>query len=181
MHNAQAARFAPQNSPTPRILKPDPQWFLVRGVIWGLIVPLFLTLATKATGLGLLFALGVLIMWLVFRNSSITLDNEGFTYRAPVKTITHRWVDIESFCVVEQRMLHFIPVSRYLGWNFSPAYKNYKLLAIPRTVAKWVGMSHAMFKPVGFNVPELAKVMNEHLHQVRGLSGAAAKPEQMLL
>ena len=45
--------------------------------------------------------------------------------------------------------------------------KNYKRLAIPRTVARWVGMSDAMFKPVGFDVRKLTTVMNEYLRQAR--------------
>lgn len=124
----------------------------------------------------MMFAIGALVVWLVFRNSTITLDDEGFTYHSAARRISHRWVDIDRFCVVEQRMLFFITTSRYLGWNFTPAYKNYKLLAIPRTVARWVGMTDAMFKPVGFNVPELTKIMNERLVESRTRKGFGRNP-----
>ena len=75
--------------------------------------------------------------------------------------------DVERFSVVEQRGLGLIPMNRFLGWNYSTAYKNYKRLAIPRAVARFVGMTDAMIKPIGFNVKELASVMNEHLRQSR--------------
>ena len=120
-----------------------------------------------ASGLGFLFAIAPAILWLLFRNSSITLDREGFTYHSVLRRISHRWADVERFSVVEQRAYGFITINRFLGWDYSPAYKNYKRLAIPRTMARWVGMTHAMFKPVGFNVPELTSVMNEHLYQAR--------------
>jgi hypothetical protein len=77
-------------------------------------------------------------------------------------------------------MYAFIVVNRYLGWNYSPAYKNYKRLAIPRTVARWVGMSDAMFKLVGFDVRKLTTVMNEYLSQARTANiekPAAVSPE----
>jgi len=107
------------------------------------------------------------ILWLLFRNSSITVDSEGFTYRSVLRRISHRWVDVERFAVVEQRAYGFITIDRFLGWDYSPTYKNYKRLAIPRTMARWVGMTHAMFKPIGFNVQELTRIMNEHLYQAR--------------
>jgi hypothetical protein len=91
-----------------------------------------------------------------------------------VRRIAHAWADIERFAVVEQRMLAFITVSHYLGWNYSPAHKNYKLLAIPRTLARWTGTTDAMFKPVGFNVRALTAVMNEHLEQSRSTDSKRA-------
>jgi hypothetical protein len=74
---------------------------------------------------------------------------------------------VERFSVVEQRIFGFVTKNRYLGWNYSSAYRHYKLLAIPRTLAKWTGTTDAMFKPMGFNVPALTKVMNEHLAHAR--------------
>jgi hypothetical protein len=58
-------------------------------------------------------------------------------------------------------------VSHYLGYNHAPAYKHYKLLTVTRGLARVVGMTHAMFKPVGFNVPTLSALMNEYLNQAR--------------
>ena len=116
---------------------------------------------------GLPCAIGVLLVWLLFRNATITLDSHGFTYHSIVQRVTHAWTDIERFSVVEQRMLGFITISHYLGYNFSPAYKHYRLIAIPRAVARVVGMTHAMFKPVGFHVPSLTAVMNDYLNRAR--------------
>lgn len=149
---------------TSRILRPDPRWFLTRGIAWGLVVPLVLR-ALGAGRVGPLFAIGVAGMWLLFRNSYITLDSHGFTYHSSVRRIAHAWSDVERFSVVEQRIYGFITIVRYLGWNYSPAYENYKRLAIPRTLARWTGTTDAMFKPVGFNVPKVASAMNEYLHQ----------------
>ena len=118
--------------------------------------------------------MGGAILWLIFKNSSMTLDSLGFTYQCLGKRTTHRWVDVERFCVVEQRAFGLIPINRFLGWNYSPAYKNYKRLAIPRAVARWVGMTDAMIKPVGFNVKELSIVMNQQL--VRSRAGDTGKP-----
>jgi hypothetical protein len=140
---------------------------------WGLVFPLLLR-AVGAGRLGLLVTIAVAIVWLLFRKSYITLDSQGFTYHSVARHIVHAWIDVERFCVVEQRMYAFIVVNRYLGWNYSPAYKNYKRLAIPRTVARWVGMSDAMFKPVGFDVRKLTTVMNEYLRQAR--TGNIEKP-----
>jgi hypothetical protein len=121
-----------------------------------------------------MFAMGGAILWLVFKNSSMTLDNGGFTYQYLGKRTTHRWIDVERFCVVEQRAFGLIPINRFFGWNYSPAYKNYKRLVIPRTVTRWVGMTDAMIKPVGFNVKELSSVMNQQIVQSR--AGDAGKP-----
>jgi hypothetical protein len=107
------------------------------------------------------------LLWLFSRNSSMTLDSEGFTYRTFGRTVTHRWIDVERFFVVEQKHWGLITMNRFLGWNYSPAYKKYSRLAIPRALARWTGMTHAMIKPVGFNVPELVLVMNEHLERAR--------------
>jgi hypothetical protein len=163
----------PQSTPTvsraregPGVLRPDPRWFLTRGLAWGLALPLILG-AVGARRSGLLVAIGVAVLWLLFRNSYMTLDSRGFTYHSVVRRISHAWVDVERFSVVEQRIYFFVPVSQYVGWNYSPAYRNYKRLAIPRTIARWVGMTDAMFKPVGFNVPELTRVLNEHLSRAR--------------
>lgn len=162
----QARSSASSYGSSPRILHPDPRWFLTRGIALGIVLPVFLALL-GAGRLGLLLAVACAIVWLLFRNSSITLDNEGFTYSSVARRISHRWVDVESFSVVEHRVYGFIPVNRFLGWNYTPAYKNYKLLAIPRTLARFVGMTHAMVQPVGFNVRELTSVMNQHLQQTR--------------
>ena len=151
---------------SPLILRTDPRWFLTRGIACGLLFPLFLRVV-GAGRFGLPCAIGVAIVWLVFRNSYITLDSHGFTYHSVVRRIAHSWVDVERFCVVEQLIFGFIPLSRYLGWNYSPAYKHYQRLAIPRTLARWVGTTDAMFKPVGFNVPALTTVMNAHLEHAR--------------
>lgn len=160
-----------------RTLRPDPRWFLTRGIGWGLLFPLLLH-ALGAGRFGLLCAIGVGVLWLVFRNSYIALDGHGFRYHSAVRRIAHAWVDVERFSVVEQRMFVFITVAHYLGWNYSPAYKSYKLLAIPRTLARWTGMTDAMFKPVGFDVPALTRVMNEYLQQARNSHAAAASQGQ---
>ena len=165
MQSRQTTPFVSQVGTSPRILQPRPRWFLVRGIALELVA-LFLWRA-GASGLGFLFAMAPAILWLLFRNSSVTVDSEGFTYHSTLRRISHRWVDVERFAVVEQRAYGFITMNRFLGWDYSPAYKNYKRLAIPRTMARWTGMTHAMFKPVGFNVQELTSVMNEHLHQAR--------------
>jgi hypothetical protein len=157
----------------PVILRPDPRWFLTRGLILGIGFPLLLSaLGARSFGLPCVIAAGML--WLVFKSSYIALDSQGFRYHSGVRRIAHAWVDIERFAVVEQRMLAFITVSQYLGWNYSPAYKNYKLLAIPRTLARWTGTTDAMFKPIGFNVRALTAVMNEHLEQSRSTGSKRA-------
>ena len=160
---------------SPVILRTDPQWFIKRGIIWGLVFPLFL----RVIGAGSFawpFALVVALLWVAFRNSTITLDSEGFLYDSVVRRVAHAWVDVERFSVVEQRMYGFITISKSLGWNYSPAYKHYKRLAIPRTLARWVGTTDAMFKPVGFNVPGLVAVMNEHLAQARTATSGTPGP-----
>ena len=148
-------------APSPVILRPDPQWFLTRGLVLGVVFPLVLR-ALGAGRFGLAFMAAAVMLWLVFKNSYITLDSEGFRYHSGVRQIAHAWVDIERFSVVEQRMLAFITVNLYLGWNYSPAYKNYKLLAIPRTLARWTGTTDAMFKPIGFNVRALVLHVTRH-------------------
>jgi polyferredoxin len=150
----------------PTILKPDPQWFLKRIVFWGILFPVLL-IALGSRKLGLLCPFGLFLVWLAFRNSYISLDSQGFHYHSIARKISHKWIEIERFGVVEQKMLHFITFARYLGWNFSPAYKNYKLLAIPRALASFAGVTHAMFMPIGFDVPTLAATMNQHLQRSR--------------
>ena len=168
----------PQPTPTtanesPVILRPDLRWFVTRGIVLGLVFPLLLR-ALGAGSFGLPCAIAAVMLWLVFKGSYIALDGKGFTYHSGVRRIAHSWGDLERFAVVEQRMLAFITVSRYVGWNFSPAYKHYKLLAIPRTLARWTGTTDAMFKPIGFNVPALVTIMNTHLAQARIASGTQA-------
>lgn len=171
------------NHPTPppvsrgdlHILRPDPRWFLTRGIAFGIVLPLALT-ALGAGRFGLLFTLGAAVVWIIFRNSSLTLDRNGFTYNSGIRRIAHQWVDVERFGVVEQRVYGFIPVSHYLGWNYSPAYRHYKRLAIPRTLARWAGTTDAMFKPMGFNVKELVRVLNQHLEQARADRSCASVP-----
>src|SRR5262245_29730165 len=92
------------------ILRTDPRWFVTRGILWGLLFPLLLRVL-KLGSYGLLCAFGVLVVWLLFRNSTITLDAQGFVYHSVVRQIAHSWADVERFCVVEQRMLAFITVS----------------------------------------------------------------------
>jgi hypothetical protein len=150
----------------PTLLKPDPQWFVRRIIFWGIIMPVLLT-AIGSRKLGLLCPVGLLFVWLAFRNSYIQLDSQGFYYHSIARKISHRWIEIERFGVVEQRMLYFIVFAKFLGWNFSPAYKNYKLLAIPRALSNIVGVTHAMFMPIGFDVPTLAATMNAHLQRAR--------------
>jgi hypothetical protein len=166
MQSRQTTPFVSEVGVSPLVLHPCPRWFLIRGIALELVALFFLR-GAGARGLGLLFAMAPAILWLLFRNSSITLDSDGFTYHSVLRRISHKWVDVERFSVVEQRAYGFITVNRFLGWDYSPAYKNYKRLAIPRTMARLVGMTHAMFKPVGFNIPELARVMNQHLYQTR--------------
>jgi hypothetical protein len=163
---------------SPVILRPDPRWFLTRGIVLGNVFPLVLH-ALGAGNFGLGCAIAAVMLWLVFKNSYIALDSQGFRYYSGVRRVEHAWVDIDRFAVVEQRMLAFITVCRYLGWNYSSAYKHYKLLAIPRTLARWTGTTDAMFHPVGFNVRALTAIMNEHLQQAhaRGMAAAAAQAQ----
>ena len=163
----------PAASQSPVILRPDPQWFLTRGIVLGVVFPLLLR-ALGAGSFGLPCVIAAVMLWLVFKSSYIALDSQGFRYHSGVRRVAHAWVDIERFAVVEQRMFAFITVNLYLGWNYSPAYKNYKLLAIPRTLARWTGTTDAMFKPIGFNVRALTAVMNTHLAQARMASGTHA-------
>jgi hypothetical protein len=158
---------------SPVILRPKSRWFLTRGIVLGVVFPVLLR-AVGAGSFGLACVIAAVMLWLVFKNSYIALDSQGFTYHSGVRRIAHAWVDVERFAVVEQRMLAFITVSHYLGWNYSPAYKNYKLLAIPRTLARWTGTTDAMFKPVGFNVPALVVIMNAHSAQARMENGTPA-------
>jgi hypothetical protein len=139
MPNPQTTPFVSDIATTSRILRPNPRWFLVRAIVCGLVALLFYWSAAGTRGFGLMFAMGGAIFWLVFKNSSMTLDSGGFTYQCLGKRTTHRWVVVERFCVVEKRAFGLIPINRFLGWNYSPAYKNYKRLAMPRAVARWVG------------------------------------------
>jgi len=173
----------PQNAPsvseiamTSRVLRPNPRWFLVRAIPWVLLALFIYRSVARTGGLGLLLAIGGAVLWLVVKNSSIALHGDGFTYQFLGKRTSHRWVDVESFCVVEQRAFGLIPINRYLGWNFSPAYKNYKLLAIPRALARFVGMSDAMIKPLGFDVKELSAVMNQQLARARAVDTRKPAP-----
>ena len=102
---------------SPVILRPDPRWFLTRGVVLGLVFPLLLR-ALGAGSFGLSCAIAAVMRWLVFKSSYIALDSQGFKYNSGMRRIAHAWVDIERFAVVEQRMLAFITVCRYLGWNY---------------------------------------------------------------
>ena len=158
---------------SPVILRPELRWFVTRGVVLGVVFPLLLR-ALGAGNFGLPCAIAAVMLWFLFRNSYIALDSHGFTYHSGMRRIAHSWVDLDRFAVVEQRMLAFITVSRYVGWNFSPEYKHYKLLAIPRTLARWTGTTDAMFKPIGFNVPALVTILNTHLAQARIASGTSA-------
>lgn len=114
--------------------------------------------------------IGVALLWLVFKSSSMTLDNEGFTYQSlGGRPTTHRWLDVEGFFVVEQKALGLIPVNRFLGWNYSPAYDKHRRRTLPRAVARWTGMTEGMIKPLGLDISELALLMNEHLARARGI------------
>src|SRR5688572_12847479 len=94
---------------SPLILRSYPRWFVTAGIGCGLVFALLLR-SVGAGRAGLLCAIGVALLWLVFRNSSITLDSQGFTYHSVVRRIAHSWVDVERFCLVEQRIYGFIPV-----------------------------------------------------------------------
>jgi hypothetical protein len=167
----------PAASQSPVILRPDPKWFVTRGIVLGVVFPLVLR-ALGAGSFGLAFMIAAVMLWLVFKSSSIELDSQGFRYHSGVRRVAHAWVDIDRFAVVEQRMFAFITVNLYLGWNYSPAYKNYKLLAIPRTLARWTGTTDAMFKPVGFDVRALTAIMNTHLAQAQMMSSTRASVAQ---
>jgi len=54
---------------------------------------------------------------------SLKLDDQGFTYRTLAGTKSWQWTDIDSFFVVTQRALVFIPINRMVGWKFSKTYK----------------------------------------------------------
>jgi hypothetical protein len=153
------------------ILHPDSRRFWTRVIPLGLLA-MWVLRTRNGGGLGIMFVLGIGIIWLMYQKSSMTLDSEAFTYLCLGKRTSHRWQDVERFFVVEQRALGFITTNRYLGWNYSPAYKNYKRLAINRKLAGWVGMTEAMIKPVGFNVRELAAIMNQRLSEAKIATGA---------
>ena len=67
-------------------MRTDPRWFLTRGIGWGLVFPLFLRVVGFGR-YGLPCAIGVLLVWLLFRYHSI------------VQRVTPRTDDIERFSV----------------------------------------------------------------------------------
>jgi len=156
--------------------RPKPNWFLIRATPLGILALLIFAVARGASFLGLMFIFGVALLWLVSRSSSMTLDNEGFTYQSlGARSTSHRWSDIEAFYVVEQKALGLIPTNRYLGWNYLPEYKR-RGRKVTRAVAQWVGMTEEMIKPLGLNIRELVPVMNEHLARARGNGNQTSAP-----
>lgn len=169
-HSVSDSRFEPISF----TIRPKPNWFLIRAIPLGIFALLIFAKARGAASLGLMSIFGVALLWLVSRSSSMTLDNEGFAYRALGRaSATHRWLDVERFFVVEQKALGLIPVNRYLGWNYSPEYDKSRRRSVTRAVAQWTGMTEAMIKPLGLNIRELVPVMNEHLARARKSSNQA--------
>ena len=81
---------------------------------FGLLLPLSLS-AIGPSGLTLPCLIIAGILRLVFKNSYITLDAQGFAYHSGMHSLAHAWVDVERFAVVEHRMLGFIVISKYVG------------------------------------------------------------------
>lgn len=82
-------------------------------VILGLTIPIeaFFRLIAVAGGIALMLP----------GYGSLKLDESGFTFRSLFGEKTTPWVDIESFLVVTQRVMYFIPVNRMVGWRFTSA------------------------------------------------------------
>jgi len=157
-----------------RTFRPTPNWFLIRAVPLGGLALWIFAAVPRVAVLGAMFLLVVVLLWLVSRTSSVTLDNEGFCYSSLGKSqSSHRWSDIEAFFVVEQKALGLITTNRYLGWNYSPEYHKQNPRRVRRAVAQWVGMTEEMIKPLGLDVRELASAMNKQLARTRGISCAA--------
>jgi hypothetical protein len=156
-------------------IRPKSQWLLIRAIPLGIFALLIFAAAPKAAFLGIMSVFGVTLLWLVSRTSSMTLDNEGFTYQSlGARPASHRWLDIERFFVVEQKALGLIPVNRFLGWNHSPEYDKHRRRTVTRALARWTGMTEGMIKPLGLDVSELVPVMNEHLARARGSGNQAS-------
>ena len=157
----------PQTAPGRLLLLPDPKRFLIRAGIWTFLALVVLAIvlsrrAHDAVIFVVFFAIAAGVEWLMLKYSSITLDDNGFEYRLLGRRHAYRWADIDSFCVVSQRVLGFIKVSEFLGWHFSPESKHYKL-AITRFLARAVGMADGMMKMPGFRAREIAVLMNDYL------------------
>jgi len=75
-----------------RTFRPKPNWFLIRGIPLGLFALLIFAAAPGAAVLGVMSVIGVALLWLVFKSSSMTLDNEGFTYHIR-SFLTHKEYD----------------------------------------------------------------------------------------
>ena len=160
-----------------RTFRAQPNWFLMRAIPLGIFALFIFARAPRAAVLGAMCLFGVALLWFVSRTSSMTLNDEGFTYSSFGKpSATHRWSDIEAFYVVEQKALGLIVTNRYLGWNYSPEYDTRRRRKVTRAVAQWTGMTEEMIKPLGLNIRELVPVMNEHLTRARATGNPASSP-----
>lgn len=151
-----------------RVLRPRPIPFLLRGMVFALLGLVFLVGMRGVNVVTVVFALAAASVGILFATSSITLNEDGFVYRSlGQRRAVYRWADVDNFSVVTQRVLGFIPIYRWLGWNFSPEYRHYRRLAIPRVLTRAMDMADAMVDPLGYDANELASLMSTYLAQAR--------------
>ena len=119
-------------------------------VILGLTVavePGFFRLLAVAGGIGLMLP----------GFGSLKLDESGFAFRSLFGEKTMPWTDIDSFLVVTQRILYFIPVNRMVGWKFTKA----KRPIILKATGLLVPYDALLPNTYGMKAAELAALLEE--------------------
>lgn len=154
----------------PLVIHPKPAKYVLPFSLAGLGV--LIGLARGGTTLMFLCLAAIAVIYAQLKTSWIALDAQGFTVKMFWRRDTYKWTDInpeKGFYVVTHRV-NFIPVNRYVAWNFSPHYR--KGNRIVRFTSRVFRRAEALIPPLGNDARSLAVVMTAFLRkaQVPGAS-----------
>ncbi len=133
-------------------------------VVLGLLVPIepgFFRLLAVAAGIALMLP----------GFGSLKLDESGFTFRNLFGAKTMPWTDIDSFLVITQRVLYFIPVNRMVGWRLTKA----KRPMVLRATGLLVPYDAVFPNTYGMKAAELAALLE--VWRVRAATRAGYEPK----
>jgi hypothetical protein len=123
-----------------------------------------------ASAIGFVSLATIAFLWIQFKSSSITLDDEGFTHKSLGRSSSYKWTEIkaaEGFFIVTQRV-NFVKVNSFVGWNFDSSYRKAK---IARAFSGVVLGTEAMIDPLGHDAKDLAILMTEFMHRSYARAG----------
>lgn len=159
----------PSASPSgQQVIYPKPKKYIVLCVVAG--GGAMLASSAGASGIGLVCLAAIALLWLQFKTSSITLDDQGFTHKSLGRSHTYKWTEInaaEGFCIVTQRV-NFIKTNSFVGWKFDSSYRKAK---ISRAFSGFVLGTEAMIDPLGHNAKELAILMTVFMRRAHARAG----------